>query len=653
MTRSSLRRRIDPLRLACAVWLMSAGATSAAELPGAFRLEASSFAPQGRVELPGTWRYRPIASESFTRGEDWVPAAPGFPRFAEPPQWTGRGEFAIDLEFPPELVGRPLALVGRLTGAAQVEFAGRPIGAWGAFSPYEGLTNPAPLPLVAIAPGVHTLSITYANPHVARYRRAGWPAGFSFALVDAQTAINTDAERIRGRSAQMWGFTAFFLGFAALHFLLARFSDERRGNLDFAIVCSCAAGLVWLLLIKDLVHTPEWTWLTEPAMNVFGVGFALAGLWWVYGLFREARPRRLRAVALVGFAVAIWGVLQPRESVKAVFLFMLLVFFEMTREAIVGVSRHKTGARPLAVGVVALSVGFAIGLLTNMGYLPRSRWLNVVIPFSSMVALILCASFSLSRRLGEYARRAREMEEARALQLSMLPRELPRVHGYELAGAMDAATEVGGDYYDAVAAGDGSLVVSIGDATGHGAKAGTLVTAMKGVFGALSSSQSGAQALVTSNEAFLRMGLRPMAMALTWIRFDAVVDGEIAARGRIAVAGTPPPLLVRASGATESLELGAPPLGLLKLPRYVETDFELAPGDALVLFTDGFPEALAAGSDEQLGYERATALVDEAVRGEESVTRIVARLRRAAETWRGGGAPDDDVTFFVVRRSTT
>jgi serine phosphatase RsbU (regulator of sigma subunit) len=89
------------------------------------------------------------------------------------------------------------------------------------------------------------------------------------------------------------------------------------------------------------------------------------------------------------------------------------------------------------------------------------------------------------------------------------------------------------------------------------------------------------------------------------------------------------------------------------LPRYVETDFELAPGDALVLFTDGFPEALAAGSDEQLGYERATALVDEAVRGEESVTRIVARLRRAAETWRGGGAPDDDVTFFVVRRSTT
>ena len=194
-------------------------------------------------------------------------------------------------------------------------------------------------------------------------------------------------------------------------------------------------------------------------------------------------------------------------------------------------------------------------------------------------------------------------------------------------------------------------MVAIGDATGHGAKAGTLVTAMKGVFGALLASASGSDALQTSNEAFLRMGLRPMAMALTWVSFDPA-EGE-RSRVRIAVAGTPPPVLVRgATGETESLALGALPLGLLRQARYVEIEASLGFGDVLVLFTDGFPEGLGKGDAGQLGYERATEWVAAAVREASSAEGIVAHLRQAARAWRGGGAPDDDVTFFVVRRQS-
>jgi uncharacterized membrane protein YczE len=79
-------------------------------------------------------------------------------------------------------------------------------------------------------------------------------------------------------------------------------------------------------------------------------------------------------MALVAVAVAGWGALEPRAGVNAVFLFMLGAFFEMTREAVVGVVRRRSGAVSLAVGIVTLSIGFAIGLLTNLGYLPRSRW---------------------------------------------------------------------------------------------------------------------------------------------------------------------------------------------------------------------------------------------------------------------------------------
>ena len=606
-------------------------------------LDAQVLRSGQRVALPETWRFRAAGTT------DWIPAEPGFPALRDPPGWAGSGRFEIDLAVPNELVGRSLALVGRLTGAARVSFAGREIGHWGELEPYRGTTNPTPLPFTALAAGTQTLSIDYVNPDVPRYRRAGWRAGFAFEIDDAGRALAAESERVRACSALMWGFTAFFLGFAALHLLLARFSDERRGNLDFALVCLGAAALVFLLLIKELVHTPEWTWFTEPAMNVVGMAFSMVALWWAYGLFRERRPRwRLIAFGVVALAIAVWGVVQPRVALGAVFIFMLLVFFEMTREAITGVLRRKSGADALAAGIVALSIGFSIGLLSNLGYLPRSQVLNTVVPFSSMVVLILCASFALSRRMGEYARKSREIEEARALQLSMLPRELPIVAGYELAAAMDAATEVGGDYYDASSGEQGSLVVAIGDATGHGAKAGTLVTAMKGVFGALRANPSGSDALQTSNDAFLRMGLRPMAMALTWVSFDPV-GGR--GQARISLAGTPAPILVRAStGATESLTLGAPPLGLLRQARYVETAVAFEPGDVLVLFTDGFPEGVG-GEREPLGYDRATRMVEEAVRDEPSAEGIVRRLRERASAWRGGGAPDDDVTFFVVRRT--
>ena len=74
------------------------------------------------------------------------------------------------------------------------------------------------------------------------------------------------------------------------------------------------------------------------------------------------------------------------------------------------------------------------------------------------------------------------MEEARELQLSMLPKKVPDVPNLDIAVYMKTATEVGGDYYDFSTKEDGSLNIAIGDATGHGMKAGTLVTMMKSLF---------------------------------------------------------------------------------------------------------------------------------------------------------------------------
>jgi hypothetical protein len=79
----------------------------------------------------------------------------------------------------------------------------------------------------------------------------------------------------------------------------------------------------------------------------------------------------------------------------------------------------------------------------------------------------------------ENVRKTQELEEARNLQLSMLPKELPQLPNLDIAVYMKTATEVGGDYYDFHVGMDGTLTVVLGDATGHGMKAGTMVTICK------------------------------------------------------------------------------------------------------------------------------------------------------------------------------
>ncbi len=90
----------------------------------------------------------------------------------------------------------------------------------------------------------------------------------------------------------------------------------------------------------------------------------------------------------------------------------------------------------------------------------------------------------LERKLleAENARKTQELEEARQLQLSMLPKSVPDHPLFEIATYMKTATEVGGDYYDFHLANDGTLTLAIGDATGHGAQAGIVVTATKSLF---------------------------------------------------------------------------------------------------------------------------------------------------------------------------
>ncbi|HWS72196.1 MAG TPA: SpoIIE family protein phosphatase [Thermoanaerobaculia bacterium] len=240
----------------------------------------------------------------------------------------------------------------------------------------------------------------------------------------------------------------------------------------------------------------------------------------------------------------------------------------------------------------------------------------------------------------EYDRKSVELEDARRFQLSMLPKFVPQHPGYEIAVSTETATEVGGDYYDFHAANDGVLSVTVGDATGHGAKAGTMVTVVKTLFASYTPALSPAEFLRDSAEKIKRMELGRMAMSLLLARFENH-------RLTIAAAGMPPALVHRAAtGTIDELALAATPLGTLGT-EYAERSIPLTAGDTILLLTDGFPELLNA-EGQQLGYTGALEAFARAARAA-TAAGVVESIVATARAWRGEQAPNDDMTFVVVR----
>ena len=240
----------------------------------------------------------------------------------------------------------------------------------------------------------------------------------------------------------------------------------------------------------------------------------------------------------------------------------------------------------------------------------------------------------------ENLRQTQELDAARDLQLSMLPETMPEHQTVALAAFMQTATEVGGDYYDFNLADDGTLTLAIGDATGHGTKAGTMVTATKSLWHAFSGEPDLVVVLQKSSRALKQMGLPKLYMALALAR---VQDHTL----ELAGAGMPPALVYRAATRhVETIPLKGMPLGGPGTFPYQKTCVLLSAGDTVMLMSDGFPELFNA-EGEMLGYERAVTVFDEVA--DRSPEEIIEHFKESASTWMNGRAQDDDVTFLVMR----
>jgi serine phosphatase RsbU (regulator of sigma subunit) len=253
----------------------------------------------------------------------------------------------------------------------------------------------------------------------------------------------------------------------------------------------------------------------------------------------------------------------------------------------------------------------------------------------------MIAEASLRKELeAENEIRAKELEGARQLQFSMLPQALPQLPHLEIAAYMKPATEVGGDYYDFHLSDEGVLTVAVGDATGHGLKAGTVVTATKSLFNHLAQESEIPAIFQQSSRALKRMNLRSLFMAMA----IAKVKGYQLTLGS---AGMPPALIYRAERrVVEEISLKGVPLGSLRDYSYRERSLGLAQGDVVVLMSDGYPERFNS-KNEMLDYGSAkSVLLEIAILPPQEIIEVFVKI---ADNWAEGRPQDDDMTFVVMK----
>lgn len=241
---------------------------------------------------------------------------------------------------------------------------------------------------------------------------------------------------------------------------------------------------------------------------------------------------------------------------------------------------------------------------------------------------------------------ASELALAARMQQSLLP-PAPRIAGLEISGAMSAATQVGGDYYDVLPARDGAWI-AIGDVSGHGFNTGVVTLLAQSAISSVTKARLDAEpseVLRIVNDVLhdlvrVRLGLRDH-MTLTLLRYHD--------DGTVEFAGAHQEIIVRASdGTSRTIETTGPWLGIVPNigPHLVEGRFQLAAGETMVLFTDGVVEARLAAGD-MFGLDRLLAAVTElppdataqAVRD-----AVFARVQAAAPQL------DDDATVLAIRR---
>lgn len=239
---------------------------------------------------------------------------------------------------------------------------------------------------------------------------------------------------------------------------------------------------------------------------------------------------------------------------------------------------------------------------------------------------------------------AKELDQASEIQRNLLPTQVPSVAGVDLAGYNAPCRGVGGDYYDFLPYPDGRVGVLVGDVAGKGMPAALLMSSLQARVQVLFDDPKDLAALVTRLNRITTSHCPPNRFITFFIAILDPKTGELT----YVNAGHNPPLVAHGDGSVEKLMGTGLILGILPMATYEQRVTKLAPGDVLLLFSDGVSEPVNPSGDEEFGEER-LARVLAGLRGQ-TAESIIKSVNQRVDEFTAGAPPADDITLVVARR---
>ncbi len=259
-----------------------------------------------------------------------------------------------------------------------------------------------------------------------------------------------------------------------------------------------------------------------------------------------------------------------------------------------------------------------------------------------IIALYIGLTQAQKRKVkkAEEHRRVKELQAARELQISMLPKKVPQRDDLDIATIIRSSTEVGGDYYDFFEHNGSTLYIICGDATGHGVASGMMVSVTK-------AGLNGIEALPVNsilyklNNIIKSIDLGTLRMSLNLVQIKPT-EFEISS------AAMPPVYhYVAATKKAEEILIQGIPLGGLKDEQFDSLTRSFNTGDIIVQLSDGLPEAPNASGD-LYDYDRLRKLIED--NGDKTANDLIKVLMTSVDEWLNGQHNPDDITLVVTKK---
>ncbi len=602
--------------------------------------------------------------------------------FADSIDWGGNGWFRRILRIDSTLYNQTVGVSLWQSGAMELYLNGKlqfKMGKIGDSKSEIRELHTFPKAITFSNDSVQVFAIRYSNHSPEEYKKYGYDFGISLTMSELDNTINNRFESLRNRIQFRSVFIAVPAILLIIHFFLFWFEKKQIQNLFYVFFLFFFIGFIFINF-QSVFLTDLETYIYLRKFHFAALGFTIFfGAITIYSIYGKP-PEYFKIVFLIGVAISILGYFD--QSVITITIgYAYILFTSIAGSWVLYSPMYKKpngGEKIIQIGFFVMALGGTYQMILTFGwfeplfgiYIPyiygvfvflismslslardtavtnkklEKQLLNVKeLSDKTLKQELLAKELETERRIFEAdnERKTTELEEARSVQLAMLPQCLNDFDNLDICFFMQPATEVGGDYYDFIEAKDGTLNIAVGDATGHGMKAGIMVATIKSLFSALGSNLMIPDFFKKCTEIIKSMSLGNLFMSMIVIR---IKDGNVIGSS----AGMPPILLYKkAKDKVEEIVIKSMPLGAIKDFPYELFNVEVSSGDVKLLLSDGFPE-LFNPSKELLGYENVKTILKKYVHL--SSDEIVDSLNKEAVEWADGHFQEDDITFVAIK----